>query len=392
MLISLLKIENLFKFLLLCWCISIPFKNAFYQLSTFSIVLFFLISLFNKNNFNFFKALLMKYKDVYYALIFIFLSMTISNIINDVYDTKAYHLELMFFLRYVLVSILLIYFYLKFFFTKTNLLTFILISVSIQSLDGLYQAIYGIDFFKSNIGDLGVHGLTGATFNRNTFGFIMGSAVLILILYYQKIFLLEKNKILFFLMFLLFSFNILFSYSRAVWLSLFISIVFLFFINKSMLKKNIIYLIIFSMVLIMIFINYHPLYHRLYLLLNGFSADRFMIWSEAIRLINESILFGYGIDTWKANGVKNFASIHNSFLEIFYYLGSLGVFSFSYLLYLTIREIYKEKRFLLFVLLVYFFVNSQFDQSIITSKIFLSILTIFMFFVFCNRIEKTKYS
>jgi len=380
---------RLFKILLFCWCIFVPFKNAFYQISTAALILFFIINLFNQKNFTFLLDLLNKYKDIAISLIFILFSMTLSNLLNDVENTKAYNLELMFFLRYILIGIVLIFFYKKGYFQKNNLLLFVFISLLIQGLDGVYQALYGLDFFKDNLGNLDSLGLRAAVFSRNTFGFLMGISVLFLVLYFKKFKLVDRHKALYLSLFILFLFNVIFSYSRATWLSLFISFVIFIIINKSIInRKNIIYISILVLILIFIFCSYEPLFNRFNSLIEGNSSSRFLIWGKTIALIKNSIFFGYGIDTWKIYGLSNFSSVHNSFLEILFYLGIVGLLSFSFLLFLTIKEILKKEKKSLLIILIYFFVISQFDHSIITSKTFLSSLTIFMFFVFANRIDK----
>ena len=81
--------KNIFNILLFLWVISIPFKNALFQISLVSIILFFLIYIIKNKDYNYFKMLLYKYKDLLVLSILLLLCMTISNYINDISNIKG---------------------------------------------------------------------------------------------------------------------------------------------------------------------------------------------------------------------------------------------------------------------------------------------------------------
>ncbi|MFA9374255.1 MAG: O-antigen ligase family protein [Poseidonibacter sp.] len=384
------RADYLFNILLLIWCMSIPFKNAVYQSSTALIIIFFLIYLIKNKDYKYFKELSFKFKDLVLGFSLIILSMTVSNFINDVSKTDAWRIELMFILRYAFIFIILLYFYSKHFFNKKTLFIFVFSSLFIQSFDGVYQSILGYDFFKHNIGDLN-RGLTAATFNRNSFGLFMGIALIISLIYLSKITKVNIKLFFFFLSMLMFAYTTLFSYSRAVWVALFLSLLISLIINfKSLKFKHMIFCISVTFTIILIFQNIDSLSNRFDTLLAGNSSHRDIIWLKAIELIQLKPFFGFGLDTWQIYGLKQFAGLHNSILEILLFTGLFGLLAFFIMLFLVLKTIYIKKEWDLLLILNYLFVVSQFDQSIFKGKTFLCVITIFMFYVYVYRIDNKK--
>lgn len=381
-----------FNVLLLVWVISIPFKNAIYQGSTIFLIIFFLVYVIKNRDYDNLKILFYKYKDLFIAFSLIILSMTISNMLNDVSKTDAWHLELSYIYRYAFIFIVLIYFYSKDFFSKQMLIIFIFISLGIQGLDGVFQSITGYDIFKHNIGDLTL-GLSGATFNRNIFGFFMGIGILFSFFLIKKDEILSKFNSIFLSFFIIFIFSTLFSFSRAAWVSVFISFVLYFILNyKKINIKHIIGVSMISIFLIVIFLNIDLLQNRFEQLLNGQTSRRDTIWINTIDLIKQKLFFGWGVDTWQIYGLKEFAGIHNITLEILFYMGFFGLFSFLIFLGLIIKEIFSIKNYELLSFIIFMLIVGQFDHSIITGKTYLATMTILMFFVFMNRIDNKEIS
>ena len=381
------NIKNVFNILLFIWCISIPFKNALYQGSTIFVIIFFIFFIIKYDDYNYLKEILYKFKDLFFAFTLIILSMTISNSINDVSKSDAWRIELMFIFRYGLIFIILIYFYSRVFFTKNKLFIFLLISMLIQACDGIYQSIYGYDFFKHMISDY-PGGLTGAVFYRNVFGFLMGLSLLLTIFYLVNNFRKKKNTIIMSIPFLLFLYSTIFSYSRAVWVAIFASFLMYILINYKYLKiKHFFYFLIFFIMIILIFTNIDSLSYRFNSLLSGDSSNRFTIWTKGLELINQNLIFGWGVDSWNTYGLKEYAALHNSILEILLYTGLFGLFSFLFMIILILKTIVVNKNEGLLLIITYLFVDSLFDHSIFESKIFLNILTIFMFYVYNYRIK-----
>ncbi len=381
----LLSWKNIFNFIFLIWIISIPFKNSIYQASTILLILFFLIYLIKHRDFLYFKDLILRYKGILYSFLIILISMAISNIINDV-NIDSWKIQFAYIYRYVLMFIILLYFYSKEIFTKKILYIFLLFSLSVQSFDGLYQSILGYDFFKHNLGNL-EEGLTGFTFNRNIFALIVGLGVLLCVF---SIKIKKSNKINFIVILLgfIFIFCTLFSYSRAVWVALFLSLFFYFFINlKSIKITHILYVISIFLVIGIAFAYVDSLQNRLDLLLNGNSSNRDKIWLYTLNLIQQKPIFGWGLDTWSIIGLKDYANVHNSILEILLYLGIFGFFSFTYFFINILKEINYYKNSSAFCVLIYLIVISFFDQDIFTGKIYLSFFTILMFYIYSDKIN-----
>ena len=381
----LLSWKNIFNFIFLIWIISIPFKNSIYQASTILLILFFLIYLIKHRDFLYFKDLILRYKGILYSFLIILISMAISNIINDV-NIDSWKIQFAYIYRYALMFIILLYFYSKEIFTKKILYIFLLFSLSVQSFDGLYQSILGYDFFKHNLGNL-EEGLTGFTFNRNIFALIVGLGVLLCVF---SIKIKKSNKINFIVILLgfIFIFCTLFSYSRAVWVALFLSLFFYFFINlKSIKITHILYVISIFLVIGIAFAYVDSLQNRLDLLLNGNSSNRDKIWLYTLNLIQQKPIFGWGLDTWSIIGLKDYANVHNSILEILLYLGIFGFFSFTYFFINILKEINYYKNSSAFCVLIYLIVISFFDQDIFTGKIYLSFFTILMFYIYSDKIN-----
>lgn len=382
-----LNIQNLFNLLLLIWCIFIPFKDAIYQISTALIILFFITYVLINKDYKYLKNIILRFKELVIAFSLVILSMTISNIINDVSNTDAWRIELMFILRYALIFVILIYFYSKNFFSKNNLIIFIVISLTTQCFDGVYQAVMGYDLFKNNIGSLEL-GLSAATSNRNTYGFLMGLGVFITFIYILKRSKINLNSFLIFICFIMFSFTTLFSYSRAVWISLVLCIcLYLLSQFKHIKFTNIVYVILFFSVISYLLINVDSLSNRLTALISFNTSGRDIIWLKAIDLIKERPLLGWGLDTWKINGALNYAGIHNSILEIIFFTGFFGLIAFFSLFYIILKSVFLNKQWELLFIVLFLFITSQFGNSVFKSKIFLSVITIVVFYIYSNRFE-----
>ncbi|WP_164968533.1 O-antigen ligase family protein [Arcobacter defluvii] len=264
------------------------------------------------------------------------------------------------------------------------LFVFFLVSLTIQSFDGIYQSIIGYDLFKNNVGNLKL-GLTGATFNRNIFGLIVGLGVIICILFRR----VEKRiNYLIVVLGVLFIFCTLFSYSRAVWFGIFLALfIYIFSDLRRIYLKDFIYLFILFLLISFSFIFIDSLHNRIELLFNGNSSNRDKIWVYTFDLIKEKPILGWGLDNWSKIGLQPYSNIHNSVLEILLYLGIIGFFCYCYFLFLVLKEVNLYKNIKAFSILIYMIVVSFFDQDIFTGKIFLSFFTILMFYIYSDRIN-----
>ena len=266
--------------------------------------------------------------------------------------------------------------------------------MSLQAVDGAYQTIFHYDFIKHNVGSLEA-GLSGATFHRNTFGMFMaiGASISLGILYYYRNFELKKFDILFLSSaFTLFSFNLIFSYSRASWLFF---IVFVFTLLAKSYKKinkyHISVLITIFILTIVIFLNNKNLEIRFDSLIHADSSHRFAIWSHTINLAKERIIFGHGLMTFASTlgqikiGGMYHSGVHNSILEIFLFLGLFGLTAYTILLCNILKRTLLNRSTIQLALFCAFLVITQFDQSIIKGIVSLSPLTLFAFFIFSHK-------
>ena len=386
---SYINFRFVFNFFLFLWILFIPFKNAFYQASTFLLIVTFFIYIVVNKDYKYVKELIVKYKDIVFGFLLILFSMTISNLINDVSKTNAWYLELAYLYRYALILLVLFYFYSKHFFDKKLLIIFIFISLGIQVFDGLFQYIMGYDLLVHNIGNK-IEGLSGPIFNRNVFGLLMGIGVLLSFLSIKSVSKINL-KILLVTLLILFIFTTLFTYSRAVWVALIASFLMYILLNiKNFSKLHFFYCFIILSVAILVFFNIDSLQNRFIELIHANSSNRNEIWLYSLDLFKQKIFFGWGLNAWKINGLKDYANVHNSLLEILVSLGVFGFIVFTYFLFLVFNQIKNSKNLNAFYVLIFLIVDSLFDQSIISGKIFLNIIVILIFYIYLDRIKNDK--
>lgn len=377
----------IFNSLLFVWILFIPMKTSFYQISYILMIIFFLIYISKKKLFIDFINMLNNYRSILISFILIILSMTISNSLSDITTKSSWAVEFHYVFRYLFIFIILLFLYQQNFFTKKFILVSILISIFIQSADGIYQAIFGIDFIKGQSGNLST-GLTGATFNRNIFGMFMAigaSITIYILLFYEKLEIQKDNIIIIFFSMLLFLCSILFSYSRASWLFLATFVFLLLAISyKKVDKKLFLKISVIIVLIILLFLLNNNLLSRFDSLIKLESSHRFEIWLQSIELIKEKFFFGHGLLTYKTIGIKNIAGIHNSIIELFLYLGLFGFIAYTYILWLVLKQIKLNRSSIQFALFFSFLVITQFDHSLMGITT-LSSLTLFAFFIFAQR-------
>lgn len=388
------NLPTLFKTFLFIWIIFIPMKTSFYPLSYALMIIIFFIYLFKNKKTHVFREILYQHKNTLLAFSLVIVSMTISNTLSPISNLLSWRTEFNYIFRYFFIFLILSFLYQEKFFTKRFIVVAILSSLLLQALDGLYQAIFHYDFIKHNISSLEI-GLTGATFYRNTFGMFMalGSSICLSFIYYYKKFKLQKIEIIFCSSaFMLFTFNLIFSYSRASWL-FFIAFIFILLIQnyKKINKYHIGILISILTLVIILFLNNENLLLRFNSLIHADSSHRFAIWSHTIDLAKERILFGHGLMTFASTlgqikiGGMYHSGVHNSILEIFLFLGLFGLVAYAILLWNILKKIFLNQSAIQLSLFCAFLVITQFDQSIIKGIVSLSPLTLFAFFIFSHK-------
>lgn len=376
-LVNVLTFKNVFKLFLIIFILSIPFKNAVYQVSLVILILMFFLHMIVNKNYQQIKNLYYNFKSIFYLFGLLIISLTISNLLNIDLENNSLRALLSFFYKFGLLFWAFLYFYMIGFFKEKEIIYYVFFSILLQFFIGTHQAIFYHNVLESinNISD----GITGATFNRNQFGLIMGIAVLISILYF-------KNKFIIYITPLFIS-GVVFSYSRAVWIALICAIILYGVLNlkKFSLKDISIVLVIFT-ISIIIFFSIDSVSSRFEQLLNGHSSGRFEIWIHSIDLIKEQLFFGYGLDAWNNFKFKTYSNIHNSLLEILFVSGIVGLIILLSILILIVKEVLVTQNYKILSILLYFCIISFFGNSMFYSKIFLSYLIIFCVILFKNRI------
>ncbi len=382
-----LKIKNLLNldahnnlfiiFCLLLWIMALPFKNSIYQLAIIMINISFLFIIIKNKDSSTLKSLITRDKILLSAILVLLSSMAVSNLFG-LNPQDAFIAQLKFFYKYILVFFALLYFYDKKYFSLKVLTTIILISLSIQALNGLFQHVTSTDIFSSRVLQSG--GLTGSFSSRNVFGlFMLISAAL----FFVQIQMKSTPHKLMPLMLFLFSISViglLFSYSRASWLAFDI---FYFIILFSAKKGTILLTLIIPPAIISLFLlTNDSLVFRLEQLLAGNDSNRIEIWLWTFNSFKENWLLGYGLESWSMlKDVPPYRFAHNSILDVALHLGVIGLFSYIFLSLHIIKKAFQCHGLGLFALGVALFVISLFDHSVLEGKLFLPILTLYAAYV-----------
>ena len=372
----------IFKFLSFTWILSIPFKNAIFQASVVLIPIFFFYHLFKTKNFNILAENLKETKYLFIGFCFIIFAMIFSNAINPEYlDKKSWHTIFSFVYKYGLIFIILAYFYKLEFFRKSDILIVVFASFSLLLLAGIYQFIQNPTIVTGE-------GVTGSLNNRNAFGLMMGMGFVLTLC------ILKYKRNIALLLIILFSFFMIFSFSRSSWIASICSFIVLLLLNYKRIKfSHIIYFLFFICFLFVLYFSFDSFQNRFEQLLHGNSSDRTIIWLYTIEFIKEKLFFGYGLNSFKNlpnDFLHKFPDPHNSVLEILLYTGLFGLISCIFTILVIFKKIYESKNFILFPIATYFIIVTQFDFGAYGSKEVLSFLTIFVFFVYADDFRKIK--
>lgn len=379
----------LVQLVVLIWIVSIPLKNSIYQVSIVLLILLFFVDVYMTKSFSTVKDIFFIYKNIFLSFGLIVLSMSLSNIFG-IGAHKAWYLEFMFIIRYGFIVYLLIYFYIKNYINPKMIVLMILASLSLQGIDGLYQHFYDVDFISGHHVLNGAW-LTGAVFYYNPFGMLMfiGAGLTIALLINHKRFNLTKLQItLLISLSFIFTYDLLYSLSRASWVAFVIFVGTMTLLHFKQINIKVFLFLCSVLFLIIAFIvNDHDILLRFHQLLQGDSSNRYEIWRNSIHAFLEHPILGYGLNSFKEIVSQEYSATHNTILEILLYMGIVGFMAFTYMLILLLNEIKRIKNTIYFSFFIALLVISQFDNSVISSKIFLSILTLFAFFILSHRIQ-----
>lgn len=379
-------IEQAIRIFLFIFILFIPMKTSIYPISFTLFVFSCGVYLFINHQFSFISTLFIEHKQLFTAFGLVILSMICSNILSPYTSFNSWRIVGHYLFRYFLLFILLMHLYHHHVISKRFLIIAILSSLSLQCFDGIFQAMTGFDFIKSDPGALNLPlGISGAVFHRNTFGFFMamGSIITLILLFNFRLSWAMKS-ILFILNFF-FLFNMLFSFSRSSWV--FYSIVLVIFLTlkyKHSFQTFFIIILSITIILVLFFSISNTLTIRLMELISLNPSGRYDIWLDALSQIKDHLLFGHGLMTYAQLSKSGQWSIHNQLLEILFFTGLFGFVTFTYLLYRIFTRILQIRDITYFALFIGFLIILQFDHSAMKSIPILSTLSLFAFFIYSD--------
>lgn len=374
------KVGFAFKFLLLVWLCSVPFKNAIYQISTILLLVFCIWHFVYYKNYFILKENFNKTKILSFFVGLIILSMFLSNLLNLELLTKdSWKNTFSFIYRYAFVFIALAYFYYINLFSKKELIFMLLFGTIILAGTGIYECILNPNILYDN-----TIGLKGPLNNRNAMGLIMSASVVF------SFFVLRKNLFIGFILLLIYGFCMLFSFSRSGWVaSGFAFLIFLAINFKKLDRKFFLILALIIFTLFLIYLNIDSFHTRFNQLLAGQSSYRTELWKYGLSQIANQPFFGYGNSVWRSldlpADIAIHTGVHNSTIEILLFTGIFGLFAWICAVLVVFFEILKSKNFIYLPLLFYFVIITQFDFSVFDSKELFSYVTVFLFLVYSDK-------
>jgi|GEM_PF-1826273 len=363
------------KTVVLIFILFIPFKDSIYEISNGLIGIIFLLLIIQKKEIVFF----INNKRTVLIFLLLFISMTMSNFMGQA-DFYGWEKQAQFFYRYVLLYFALLYFLQKNFISISFIFYAAFLSLGIQAINGIYQYFAGIDLLKHRL-IFGGHRLTAAVHNPNLFGFLMMIGALSIIGTIHPSRLIKTGTWKFLALCLLlcmFFFCLLYSGSRAAWLSLACGI-FLFFLlrfrnwNRTM-KFFAIALLLALPVLLLpndFFMNRMGSAFISY-------GQRPECWQGAAAFIPDAPVFGHGIrDDMVFHRIKGRPVTwpHNAYLEAMVYLGVVGFLVYCGLGWAICRRALKfvATQPVYCLLLAGILVSAFFAHSFISDQILLSV-------------------
>jgi len=219
-----------------------------------------------------------------------------------------------------------------------------LISAGLVSLNGVFQFIFGFDFFRGKgMIDMqnGVHALCISFNNYNCF------STYLIILLSLFVSLVYKTRSYFRLVstwfFIILSvFSLIFNFSRGGWLGFLVSfIIFMIFSGKARIFSSVFLLLCFLVLVI-------PQARQRFMLFFGPGGDtnRFETWAAAFDMIKRAPFLGMGLGTFMDYFPKEKTWLivgyaHNCFLQIWAETGIFSLVSFCSFLFLFFKDAIK---------------------------------------------------
>lgn len=332
-----------------------------------NILIFFLLTLFisKEKFFNYKFNLIDKLIFFFFCYIFFVLFMNFFDLyLNNKILSKTIILKTIFYLRF-----LFLFFSLRFLIEKKilNINWFMLsaaISASFISFDILIQYFFGKNLF--GIKPFSTHHFSSIFKDELIAGsYLQKFSLFILFIPFLKNFFLKNIYFKIFLI-LLISFCILLSGNRMP-LILFVFSIFIYFLFNERLKKMLLSVLLFITVFLLVAINlnqnFKENFERFYyntadifniILFQDLTKQPMHIWKKPYitefqcgkEAIKSNPVFGGGIRSFRINFVNCSSHPHNYYLEIWADLGFLGLFIFTSISWLIIKNLYFNNIYL----------------------------------------------
>lgn len=376
------------KFFMAMLLISIPFKNAFYQVSWVGLDVIFLCHIIYKKNFNIISDLLKDINILLISFIGIVVAQFISNFINPEYlNSRSWETSILFTFRYGILFLALYYFYVIKAFNITEFIIFIVISFALLIVTGICNVTDSNNAFLDKVQG----GFTGGFISRNVYGMFMGFAFIFSFIFIEK----PIAKLVFCAILSIFT---IFTFSRSSWVAAFFATLFYCIVNFKRNKNLILIFVTLAFLVLVVLLNIESLSERFGDLIQGNSSGRYAIWKYSIDMIIQKPIFGWGIDVFlnlpeRAIRIDpSYSMAHNMILEIILYTGFFGaIFYFLGIVY-NIYSSFCYKEFKISTIFIYFLVIFQFDHSPFVNKPILSYIAVFSALLYASRINNNSIS
>lgn len=383
------KWESIFKFALFLWLCSVPFKNALYQVFTFLIIFLCAWHFIVNKNYDILISNLRKTKALTIAFCFIIITMILANLLNlELLGKKSWHHIIMLVVRYGFVFIALAYFYVLGFFSKKEIVGYLLFGTMNLSLMAIVQGILNPEILFGDVRNIDI-GIKGTLNHRNAMGLVMSASVVF------SFFILRKNLLAGAGLLGIYTFCMIFSFSRSGWVASAVAFLIFIFVNfKKLDKRFFIILTLFIIALVVVYFNVDSFHTRFDHLLNGDSSYRTTLWKYGFGMIEQDPIFGYGVGSWRSlpmsPDIAAHTGVHNSIIEIMLFTGIIGLVAWISAVIVVLMEVIRSKNFIYLPPLVYFVVLTQFDFSVFDSKELLSYVSVFLFLVYSDKFKENS--
>ncbi|MDA3053862.1 MULTISPECIES: O-antigen ligase family protein [unclassified Campylobacter] len=375
--------KAIFLFALAVWTMSLPFKNAVYQVGFVLFDLVFLSHLIYFKNFALVREILQSVKFLAFCFVGILIAMIISNSLNTEFlSKKSWEIIALFPFRYGLVFVGLCYFYRLKFFGEKELKVLVFAGLFLLLANAVFYIVQNPQILTK----LKDGGITGGLSTRTAFGFFAGLGFVLSLT-------LVKNYVFKAIFSIIFLFFVIFSFTRSAWVGCFACLILFCAFNIKNYKLILSIFVCLVAFALVAYFGFDSVAERFSDLANARTSGRNIIWAYSLEMISEHPIFGWGVDTFRnlANSpvLKNstFNGTHNMILELLLHTGIFGFIIYMSAILSNFWLCIKERKFEIFIIFAYFFVVMQFDSSVFTSKEALSYLLIFTFLLYSKKIQ-----